>query len=90
MQLPEEKNLIWEMTKFNTVAYDTLQSYRPSILTHYLYQLCQGFNLFYVNAPILKEKNELCRQARLALVECFVEVLRVALAQLGITPPQKM
>ena len=75
---------------FNEVVLQSCSSYKPSILTHYLFDMCKAFNRFYIKCPVLKEENKDILMDRVALVEAFSKTLRQGLSLLGITPPDRM
>jgi arginyl-tRNA synthetase len=86
----EEKELIRYLYDFNNVVDVSTENYRPSTLTHYLFELCKSFNRFYKQVPVLKADDPKMRFGRLALVDAFARVIRQGLDLLGITPPERM
>jgi arginyl-tRNA synthetase len=56
----------------------------PSSLTIYLLKLCQKFNEFYHQHPVLKAKNQNLIKARLILIQAVAEVIKKGLEILGI------
>lgn len=84
-----EKELGFFLGRFNDHALVAAQTYRPSVVAAYLYDLCKAFNRFYKECPIKTAAGDL-RNSRLALVECTAEVLRKGLELLGIPAPQRM
>jgi arginyl-tRNA synthetase len=89
-QTEEEKELIRYLYDFNNIVDASCENYRPSSLTHYLFELCKSFNRFYKQVPVLKTDDIKLRGARLALVEAFSLELKQGLDLLGIVPPEKM
>lgn len=87
---PCEDQLLLHLSKFNEVAFKALEQANSSLLTHYLFKLCQLFNQLYVAVPVLKEENERLLCARLALLQAFTKVLKQGLSLLGIKAPLKM
>ena len=75
---------------FNEVVLQSCSSYKPSILTHFLFDMCKAFNRFYIKCPVLKEENKDILMDRVALVETFSKTLHQGLYLLGITPPDRM
>jgi arginyl-tRNA synthetase len=72
----------------DTVSSAAIQL-RPSLLCRYLLNLCQAFNEYYHNTPILKaEKDE--RAFRLFLILQISNVLKSGLGLLGIDTLEQM
>lgn len=85
-----EGRLLFEMYRFNEVVEESLEHFRPSNLAQYLYQLCKLFNQFYVQVPVLKEKESAKLAARLSLIASFSKLLKTGLHLLGIDAPKRM
>ena len=66
------------------------QQYKPSILAHYLFDMCKCFNRFYAKQSVLSANTKSLKQARLILLSSFALILKQGLYLLGITPPEKM
>lgn len=86
----EEKDLVRYLVDFNEKVLKSYLNYKPSILTHYLYNLSKTFNRFYIQHPILKAANYDTKLARLALIFVTALILEKGLYLLGITPCEKM
>lgn len=65
-------------------------SLNTSNLAGYLYKLAVLANRFYETTPVLKEENELRRNALLLLSGATASVLRTGLGILGIKSPEKI
>ena len=87
---PESYELLNYIQDFNEVVLQSCLSYKPSILTHYLFDMCKAFNRFYIKCPVLKEQNLDILKDRVTLVATFSKTLYQGLALLGITPPDRM
>jgi arginyl-tRNA synthetase len=85
-----EKHLLLELSRFQEVCFNTLEQYRPSLLAHYLFQLCQLFNHYYAHTPVLKDKDKESIESKLILIECFANSLKQGLFLLGIETVEKM
>ena len=48
-----ERDLIKEISKFDIIIEDSLNTLNPKILTKYANKLCTKFNSFYENLPVL-------------------------------------
>jgi arginyl-tRNA synthetase len=87
---PIERNLILWLAKFPDVFIDSAENLRPNQIADYANALADKFNSFYNALPVIKAKPEGLRDARLALVDATLTVLRNALDLLGIEAPEKM
>lgn len=85
-----EYELIRYVYDFNERVFQTMAQYKPSTMTHYLFELCKVFNRFYAKVPVMKADSPELRQARINLIFSFVQVLYHGLRLLGITPPERM
>jgi len=86
----EERDVIRFIHDFNAVVESSCENYKPSTLTHFLFEGCQSFNRFYKNASVLKAEDENVKKARVVLVAAFSAVLKQGLELLGIVPPERM
>ena len=78
-----ERDLIKEISKFNIIIEESLNTLNPKILTKYANKLCTRFNSFYENIPVLGAEVIL-KLSRLMLVKIFVNVLANLFEILGI------
>jgi len=79
----EEKTLIFKLAKFPLAIEESAQSYEPSVLAKYLFELANDFNNYYHKHPVLQAKPEVS-QARLNLINSVSLVLKEGLGLLGI------
>ena len=86
---PAERDLARRLAQFGEVVPQVLNDFRPNILTHYLFELANGFHAFYEACPVLKSEEPL-RSSRLALCDLTGRVLERGLDLLGIKAPEKM
>jgi arginyl-tRNA synthetase len=85
----EELSLLRRLAMFDEVIERAALLYNPSIVTSYLFDLAQDFNLFYQKVPILKAEGS-SRDFRLALTDAVGRRMRQGLDLLGIKAPEKM
>lgn len=82
----------WPIVKllltFPEVIAKSFEHAEPSQIAKYLIALAQQFNAYYANVKILDEDIE--QEARLALVQAVVIVLKEGLRLLGIKAPERM
>ena len=85
-----EIDLIKMIAKLDLVVEDAAKSLSLKSLAHYAYNLAMTFNIFYEKVPVLREKDDGVRLARLALVKVFGIALKNVLEVLGITALDRM
>ncbi len=85
----QEWNLIRELLKFDEVIIQVEEELLPNRLCNYLFELCQVFNRFYDQIPVLKA-DEPSKSSRLILCQLTAETLKVGLDLLGIQTLERM
>lgn len=81
--------LVKELSLFPAARLRATDEYDPSILAKQTLDICQAFNYFYHECPILGAESEL-RELRLRLTDAARAVIRAALALLGIEQPAEI
>lgn len=89
-RLIEENDLIHAMMKFPEYIRLAAESYKPNILTNYLYEFAKLFNSFYQKVPVLDAPTPELKNARLNLVKSFTRVMKKGLDLLGINTFERM
>ncbi len=84
-----EWSLIRKLLKFDEVIISIEKDLMPNRLCNYLFELCQTFNRFYDQVPILKEKKEK-KFSRLSLCALTEKTLKLSLELLGIESLERM
>ena len=84
-----EKRLVRELAAFPGAVDSSVESLDPVKLTSYLSELCEAFNQFYHECPVLQADQKDTRR-RLLLVELFREVTDTSLDLLGIETLDEM
>ncbi len=87
---PEEKKLVMMMARYGGVIEKALETYNPSVITTYCFELAQAFNDFYTKQSILNAADELLIQTRLTLCGAVQQVLKNALGILTINTIDEM
>ena len=85
----EERQLLAQLIRFDDVVAEAAVRFSPNMMASYLFELAQGFNLFYQKHQIIKEEEGV-RAFRLKLTEKVGETLKNGLYLLGIQAPEKM
>lgn len=82
-----EMKLIKKISKFPEVLNDSIHKLIPSMLANFAYELCQTFNHFFHECPVLKSDYT---AQRLALVTSFRNTIGIVLNLLGIDKLEEM
>ena len=85
----EELELIKKLSSFKEVVKKSALTWKPHLLTTYLYDLASSFHKYYTLHRVITEDTELTK-ARLTLIDCTRIVLLSALKILGISTPESM
>jgi arginyl-tRNA synthetase len=86
---PSEAALMLKLAEFPAMLANAAASLAPHDLTFYLRDLAGGFHSYYGAERFLVDDAELTR-ARLALLAAVRQVIRNALAVLGVSAPDQM
>ena len=87
--LPQEFEVVKQLSEFPSVLKDALDKYEPSYIARYAVDLAQKYNKFYFDCKILNAQEQE-KNFRLALTEATLITLKNALSLLGIGVPEKM
>lgn len=85
----EEFELIKKLSSLREVIRKSALTWKPHLLTTYLYDLASSFHKYYTVHRVITEDKELTK-ARLVLIDCTRVVLFNALKILGISAPESM
>lgn len=85
----EELKLIKKLSSLKNVIRRSAVTWKPHLLTTYLYDLASVFHKYYTVHRIIVEDKELSK-SRLILIDCTRIVLLNALNLLGISAPESM
>jgi arginyl-tRNA synthetase len=83
----KELGLVKKLSQFPEAVMNAQQSFNPAIIAGYSYHLSQAFNEFYHSCRVIGSEQE---TFRLALVQSFRQVLKNAMALLGIDVLERM
>jgi arginyl-tRNA synthetase len=86
---PIERKLVLHLLRFPEAVVLAGTTYRPNVLTDYLYELAQHYSGFYQNLPFLKAEEGI-RESRIKLCAHVAKVLRSGLDLLGIEAPNRI
>lgn len=86
---PEEKNLLLKLASFESTTLEAVESFDPSVITKYLFELAQSFNSFYAACPVL-QAEKVVQSFRLHLIKGVLHVMEKGLSLLGIETVEEM
>ena len=86
----EELILAKHLIRFQDVIQTIEKDLCTNILCEYLFELCQKFNQFYENCPVLRANSSLIFNSRTALCLATSNTLALGLDLLGITTLEKL
>ena len=79
----EDKAIIKHLKDFPEIIEKAAKEYKPSLITRYLLDLSQLFNLYYHKHKVIQDDKEL-EKARILLIDSVRKVLKNGLMLLGI------
>ncbi|HDK26618.1 MAG TPA: arginine--tRNA ligase, partial [Candidatus Atribacteria bacterium] len=85
----EEFELIKKLSSLKEVIKKAALTWKPHLLTIYLYDLASSFHRYYTVHKVVSNDEELTK-ARLILIDCTRIVLFNTLKILGISAPESM
>lgn len=85
-----QKNLMLELTKFNSVIDNAYEELAPHKICAYTYDVANAFNRFYHETKILAEEDMNKQQSYIALLMLTKDVLNTCIDLLGFEAPEKM
>ncbi|MDA1292618.1 MAG: arginine--tRNA ligase [bacterium] len=85
----KERSLLNTLLGFENSLQDAQTSLMPHILANYLFDLCQDYNSFYNDDPILKAE-EPARSFRVYLTRLTADVIKTGAQLLTISVPDRM
>jgi arginyl-tRNA synthetase len=86
----KEKNVLKIIHDFPGVISDAGQTYNPSLIANYVYDLTREYNQFYHDYSILKEADIRVRDMRLVMSVLVSSVIKKSMGLMGIEVPERM
>ena len=86
----KEKNILKMIHDFPLVIKDAGQSFNPSLIANYMYDVAREYNQFYHDYSILKEADSGIKDMRLLLSVLASKVIKKGMGLLGIEVPERM
>jgi arginyl-tRNA synthetase len=85
-----EIDLIYILGQYKSRIQESAETFSPSIIAMYSYDVAKQFNKLYNELSILKEEDENKRNIRLTLTNITGKTIQHAFSLLGIVSPDKM
>lgn len=85
-----ELDLIKTLHDFPSKVSQARDELEPSVVTRYLLDVCQSFNRFYHDCPVLKTEDEKIKNTRVALVSATAAVLKNGLSLICLKTPKNI
>jgi arginyl-tRNA synthetase len=85
-----EKELTVALEKYPLVLQQACYEMNPSVIAIYVYEIAKVFSSFFTQHSILSAETENKKQLRLKLANLTANVVKSAMAQLGIEVPDRM
>lgn len=89
LNLPEEMRMIKSVATYPDLIESSAKSLEPHRITFYLQELAALLHNYYFHHRVLTDDQRLT-EARLVLMQCIKQVLKNALAVIGISAPESM
>ena len=86
----KEKEVLNCLFSFPSVVRQAGETYSPSLIANFAFDLAKNFNAFYQDSPILRENDEAKRNMRLRLSYFTGATIKTAMHLLGIDVPERM
>ncbi len=88
--LPEEIELVKAISEYPAIVKLAGDTFSPSVIGNYIYELAKSFNGYYHDHSILKEENAEVRKMRIQLADEVSKVIRKGMKLMGIDVPERM
>lgn len=85
-----EVALLQTLHEFPAKVAQAREELEPSFVTRYLLDVCQAFNRFYHDCPVLKAEDENVKNTRVALVAATAAVLKNGLSLISLKTPKNI
>ena len=86
----KEVRLIKLLSFYPSKIAEAAESFSPSVIANYAYELAKEFNQYYHETRILGEPDKALLSFRLVLAEAIATTLSRAMSLLGISLPERM
>jgi arginyl-tRNA synthetase len=88
--LKEEKELLVLLEQYPAILEQAVAEHNPSVVAIYAFSIAKNFNSFYTALSIMNAESSEKKQLRLRIAATTAQVIKSAMAQLGIQVPERM
>lgn len=85
-----EKEVLFQIATYPDKLIEAANTYNPSVVCHFCFDLAKEFNRLYAELPIVGEKDDAARSFRLALSQLTAKTIYHGMELLGIEVPKRM
>lgn len=85
-----EKELLLLLEQYSTIVKQAADEYNPSVIAIYAFSVAKTYNTFYTEHSVLNAESDDKKQLRLQLCQLTANVIKDAMALLGIKVPERM
>ena len=90
MENESAKDLMKQLTAFNTMMENAYEELAPHKICAYIYELANAFNHFYHETKILTEEDAAQKASYMALLSLTIRVMEACIDLLGFSAPDRM
>ncbi len=90
LETPHERALALQIVRLEETLARAAETYQPSEITSYLWDLAKTYSGFFQNCPVLKAPTPELRDSRLLLCDLTARVIQLCLQLLGIRTVERM
>ncbi|MBO4354434.1 MAG: arginine--tRNA ligase, partial [Clostridia bacterium] len=85
-----EYDIVKTLSLFPEKVEQARRELEPSVISRFLLDVCQEFNRFYHDCPVLKADSDEVKNTRLDIVKATGNVLKSGLALIGLKAPRNI
>lgn len=85
-----ERDILVRLNNFPEIIKEAADSYSPSVLAQYIYEVAKDYNRFYAEVSIFSEVNKPALSFRIAFSGAVAATIRRGMTLLGIEVPDRM
>lgn len=87
---PTETSVLAHLSRYPAKVQEAAETYSPSVIAAFAYDLAKEYNRFYQEVSILNEENAEALAFRLSMSQSVADTIRHAMSLLGIEVPERM
>jgi arginyl-tRNA synthetase len=86
----EERELIMLLNDFTAKLKEAGNSYSPSVMAQYVYELAKEYNRLFAELSVFNADNDAAKSFRIALSDAVAKTIKRTMLMLGIEVPERM